>query len=327
MRQTVVVLFAALLLMMTGGCGLPSFLITPVMDRNALEERRVLDGEGMFAKKILILPIDGFLMNARSPGLMEPGENTVSIITQQLRRAEEDGSVAAVVLRINSPGGTVTGSDVIYQQIRDFRARTGRPIIASVQEVSASGAYLVSMSADEIVAQPTSIVGSIGVIFTQFNFLGTLDKIGAGYTTIKSGELKDMGSPLKRMTPEERRVMEEMLAQYFDRFRNLVDQKRGLTDAQVAEISSGRVFTGDQAKALNLVDHLGTLEDAIELARKRSGAKGASAVMYVRPYGYGGSIYASNQVTQPRADVTQLQLPMTSEALPTGFYYLWRPGL
>ena len=323
MRSVILTLLAAMLLSI-GGCGMPSFLIKPVSDLNELEERQVLEGSG---KKILILPVEGFLMNARAGGILQPGENTVSIISQQLRKAEKDKSVAAVVLRINSPGGTVTGSDVIYQQVRDFKQRTGKPVIASVQEVSASGAYFVSMAADEIVAQPTSIVGSVGVIFTSFNFSGTLGKIGAGYTTIKSGELKDMGSPLKAMTPEEREVLEGMLGEYFSRFRTLVFQTRHLDDAQIATISSGRVFTGQQAKALNLVDEMGTLEDAIELARQRSNAKGASAILYIRPYGYGGSIYAHNQVVQPRADVTRLEIPMAEEALPTGFYYLWRPGI
>jgi len=306
------------------GCGMPSFLVTPVSNLNELQERRVYDGSGR--QKIVIIPIEGLLVNARSTGLISQGENPVSLLTQQLQRAEQDSSVVAVVLRVNSPGGSVTASDTMYQLIRDFRVRTGKPVIASVQDLSASGAFYVSMAADEVIAQPTSVIGSVGVILNLFNFQGTLSMIGAQTYTLKSGELKDIGSPLRTLTDNERAIFDGMLNQYFQRFLALVATKRNLSEEQLEVVADGRIFTGEQALELNLVDRLGSLEDAIELARIKSGAYRAPAVIYIRPHGYGGSIYASNQIPSPQASQTmRLKLPLADEILPVGFFYLWQP--
>ena len=138
------------------GCGMPSLLITPVMRSNDLEEIEVQRGKGN--SKIAVIPIEGLLANARSPGLIQDGDNKISILTQELDKASRDSEVKAIVLRVNSPGGTVTGSDNMYELLRRFREKTGKPIVASVQEVGASGGYYVSCSADKIVASPTSVV-------------------------------------------------------------------------------------------------------------------------------------------------------------------------
>ncbi len=311
---------------LVAGCA-PSFLITPVANRSGLEETEVQQGKGLFKKKIAIIPIEGTIVNARTPSLMGSGENAISLLTQQLQRAEKDPNVVAVVLRINSPGGTVTASDTAYQLISDFKKRTGKPVIASVQELCASGGYYAALAADEIVVQPTSVVGSIGVIFTSFDIEGTLNKIGARSYIIKSGQLKDMASPFKAMREEERQVIQAMIMDYFNRFVGVVQTRRELQEVDVNRINDGRVFTGEQALRLKLVDRPGTLDDALDLARQKADASGAKAVLYIRPYGYGGSIYASNQVPAPEANGMQLTIPMPEEVLPTGFYYLWRPGM
>ena len=309
------------------GCT-PSFLITPVSGNSELVESTVRRGEGFFQKKIAIIPIEGTIINARRPSLMDSGENSVSLLTQQLQRAEDDASVVAIVLRVNSPGGTVTASDTMYRLISDFKSRSKKPVVASVQEVCASGGYYAALAADEIMVQPTSIVGSIGVIYTSFDFEGTLGKIGARSYVIKSGALKDMGSPLKQMTAEEREVMQAMIMEYFHRFQGVVQTRRGLNADELAAVSDGRVFTGENAMKLKLVDRIGTLEEAIVLATQKAGVKNAKSVLYIRPFGYGGSIYASNQVPAPEAKSSPLlSIPMMEEMLPSGFYYIWRPGL
>ena len=314
------------LALLIAGCGAPSLLITPVANKNTLIEEEVQPATAWTTAKIAIIPVDGLIANAREPGLLQPGENAVSLLTQQFQRAERDGSVKAVVLRLNSPGGTVTASDTMYDLIQRFRKRTGKPVIASVQEVSASGAFYVSCAADQIVAQPTSLVGSIGVIFTTFDIVGTMDKIGARSYTIKSGQLKDMGSLFKAMTPEEHKVIQDLINEYFARFRGIVQSNRKLTDEQTAAVTDGRVFSGEQALALKLIDKLGTLEDAIDLARSKANARGAKAVLYLRPFGYGGSIYAQNQLPPPEAKgTTTLNIPSFHELTPPGFYYLWQP--
>jgi protease-4 len=246
--------------------------------------------------------------------------------------------VKAVVLRVNSPGGTVSASDAMYDMVKRFRKNTGKPVVASIQEVGASGAYYVSCASDKIVAQPTSIVGSIGVIFESMEFSGTLDKIGAKAWAITSGPLKDMGSPFKPLAAPEREVMQQMVNQYFARFVGVVRSNRTISEPPAANLSdykeptysgvfSGRVFSGEDAKKLGLIDETGLLPDAINLARKLADAGDASVIMYKRPYAYAGTIYASNSTPTPKADVTNIHIPGLSGFVPAGFYFLWSPGI
>lgn len=328
-------LLATLLVGLLGGCGSPSFLITPVANTSALEEEVVQPGR-VGGGKIAIIDVEGMLINAAAGGMLTPVENPVSKFTQQLEAAERDPSVKAVVLRINSPGGTVSASDTMYEQLRRFRERTGKPVVASAQEVAASGAYYLACASDRIIAQPTSVVGSIGVIFESIQFKGTLDKLGVTATAVKSGSLKDLGSPWKMLRDDERELMQEMVDEYFVRFVAIVRDNRNIAESAAADLNdynragykgvySGRVFTGQKAVELGLADRTGQLTDALDEARKLAKAPNASAVLYTRPYGYGGSIYASTSTPQPQAGVVRLALPDQAGVLPTGFYYLWRP--
>ena len=319
---------AAALLALATGCGTPSFLITPVENTYRLEEQTVAAGHGFNAGKIAIIEVEGMILNMKTGGFMQPTENELSRFTQELEMAAMDRDVKAVVLRVNSPGGTVTASDIMYQSVQRFRAQTKKPVVASLQDVAASGAYYVACGSDKIVAHPTSIVGSIGVIFNTFNVSGTLDKIGAKSEAIKSGPLKDMGSPFKDLDPQARAVMQGMVDEYYKRFVQIVTSNRTIKDTDTVKmITDGRVFSGAQAAELGLVDRTGLLEDAIEDARSMGKAPGAKVVIYRRPYGYTGSIYAQSAVPQPQANVLQLKIPGISDRLPSGFYYLWEPGL
>jgi protease-4 len=311
-----------LILMAATGCGVPSFLITPVQNANTFEEFQVEKGRG---GKIALIELEGMLMNTKAGGFLEPTENPLSNFAQQLERAEKDDAVKAVVLRVNSPGGTVTTSDAMYELVTRFRAKTHKPVVASFQEVAASGAYYVSLASDRIVAQPTSVVGSIGVIFNTFNFEGTMNKIGARSEAIKSGPLKDMGSPFKALSSEERQVMQGMVDEYYQRFVAVLSEHRTIQDKETLRIvTDGRVFSGARAKELGMVDDLGLLEDAIDSARTLANAPDAKVIQYKRPYGYRGSIYASGDTPNPQASVTKLELP-GGPMLPSGFYYLWNP--
>ena len=326
------------LMPMLGGCGAPSFLVTPVANTGELNEEVVQPGNGFFPSKIAIIEVEGLLANAKTGGLLQATENTLSLFTQQLDRAEKDSSVKAIVLRVNSPGGTVSASDAMYQLLLRFRQRSGKPIVASIQEVGASGAFYLSCASDKIVAQPTSIVGSIGVIFESMEFSGTLDKIGAKSWAITSGPLKEMGSPFKPLEPRERAVMKEMVDEYFARFVGIVHSRRPLTENVAANLGdyrkldyaglySGRVFSGEEAKKLGLVDETGLLPDAIDLAKNLGKADDAEVIIYRRPYAYSGSIYASSTTPSPKANITTIDLPGASSFVPAGFYYLWKPGI
>ena len=333
-RRTVVPFLLLFLAAGLTGCGFPSFLITPVSNSTKLQERVVQSGKGGSPDKIAIVEVEGMLMNMRTGGFLQPQENKVSLFTQQMRAAARDKSVKAVVLRINSPGGTVTASDTMYQIVKDFRAKTRKPVIANTQEVAASGAYYVACASDRIVAHPTSVIGSIGVLFNTMEFEEGLGKIGVRAYAIKSGPLKDMGSPFRALKEPERKVMQEMVDEYFTRFVEVVCGNRQVKeprptlplDGDYAGVFSGRVFSGARAVELGLADQAGQLPDAINLARQMAKAPGAKVIMYRRPYGYGGSIYASGDSTpKPQANVLQLQLPESRMFLPGGFYYLWEP--
>lgn len=317
----------ALSMCLACGCGRPGFLITPVYDAGKLQEIQVQKGRGLLPDKIALIEVEGFLLNTRSSGILGSGENKLSLFTEQLERAAEDRQVKAVVLRINSPGGTVTCSDTMYQAVKKFREKTHKPVVASGQEVCASGAYYLACGADAIVVHPTSVVGSIGVVFNAFDFSGTMAKLGIRHEPIASGQMKDMASPLRPLDSQARAVMQGMIDEFHGRFVAVVaDNRKQLADSQKLKlVTDGRIFSGQQALSLGLVDQLGTLEDAIDLARRLSGSPGARVVMYKRPYGYKGSIYADASTPQPRASVLTIELPESEAFLARGFYYLWQP--
>ncbi len=327
MRTTKLISLLALagLLLILPGCGTPSFLVTPVSGETTLQEETVREGGGLFAAKILIVEVEGMLVNARTGGFLQPKENDVSLFVQELEKAEKDPAIRAIVLRVNSPGGTVSASDLMYQHVLRWRKKTGKPVVASAQEVSASGAYYVSCAADKIVVQPTTVVGSIGVIFNTFDISGTMAKIGARSEAIKSGPLKDMGSPFRALNDADRAVMQGMVNEYYARFKAIVKENRKLSDERMTQVSDGRVFSGSDAVKLGLADQAGILDDAIDLAKTLGKAPGAKVVLYKRPYGYGGSIYAEGQANNPRATVVELNIAPPKTFLPTGFYYLWEP--
>ncbi len=311
-------LFVALL----AGCA-PSFLVTPVNNTQDIEELTVREA-GLFAPKIAIVEVEGVLLNARSGGVLQPQENRVSLFTQQLDAAARDPSVKAVVLRINSPGGAVTASDIMYQQVVRFRKTTGKPVVAAAQDVCASGAYYVACGADELIVHPTSIVGSIGVIYQTFNVERTLDMVGVRAEAIKSGPRKDMASPLRPLTPGERQIIQSMIDEYFARFRTIVLAAHPVESPEVIEqATDGRVFTGEQAVQWKLADRSGTLEDAIDRAAQLAKIDQPRVVLYRRPFGYGGSIYAASDTPPASAQSIQVNLPGIDNRLGPGFYYLW----
>ena len=310
------------------GCGMPSFVVTPISTVSGLQESTVRQGKGYFAKKVAVIEVEGLLANRRESNLLEPGENPLALFAEQLDKAEADPRVQAVVLRINSPGGTVTASDIMYDRVMQFRQRTHKPVIASTQDIAASGGYYVACAADRIVSQPTGIVGSVGVIFLSLNFEGTLSKIGVRSDAIKSGTHKDMGSPLRTLTAEERTMFQDMIDQYYTRFRGVVQERRKITDpAKMAVIGDGRVMTAQQAFGLGMVNQLGSLDDAIVLAQELAGDSlhKTRVVMYKRPYGYAGSVYSASRRGPNQAQTLRLELPGAQQMMPTGFYYLWQP--
>jgi protease-4 len=200
---------------------------------------------------------------------------TPSGIQADLRRAESDSSVKAVVLRVNSPGGSVVASNEIYNMLKDSK----KPIVVSMGETAASGGYYISCAAKWIVANPDTLTGSIGVISELTNVDELIKKVGVQIIVIKTGPNKDIGSPFRPMTDEEKKIWQTVIDQAFDGFVQVVAQGRSLPEDKVRQIGDGRIYNGRQAKELGLVDQLGYLNDAVSKAGELGGIKGKPRVI------------------------------------------------
>lgn len=292
-----------------------------------IKEVAVLDsGE---SSKVAVIEVRGLIADFNRPTLLGPGVNVVDRFVAELEMARKDTSVKAVVLRLNSPGGTVTASDTMYRELRRFRDETGKPVVASMSEVAASGAYYLALGADTIYAQPTTITGSIGVIFPTLNFSEGLAKIGVHSRSVTSGPNKDIANPLEPMREGQYAVLQGMVDEYYAAFKGLVVERRKLSPEVVAQATDGRIVTGRQAKAWGLVDENGGLREAFDEAKRRAGLDGARLVKYVEEGRAVQSPYASAGDAMPKMEtnIVQINMPELS-ALgvgAAGAYYLWMP--
>jgi protease-4 len=216
-------------------------------------------------EKIAVVDIKGVITSSR-------------YIVQQIDNFKEDEDVKAIILRINSPGGGVGPSQEIYREV--LRAKEKKKIIASMESVGASGGYYVACASDLIVANPGTITGSIGVVMEFSNVEDLLKKIGLRSYVIKSGKHKDIGSPLREMTPGERSILQGVIDSVHGQFVRAVAEGRNMEESKVRRIADGRIFSGEQAKELGLVDRLGSLQDAIEIAAEMVGIEGKPALIY-----------------------------------------------
>jgi protease-4 len=253
---------------------------------------KVIEGEGR--PKILLLDLTGFISEKEKSDGLRTEPSLVSNIRESLKKAEEDRDISGVILRVNSPGGTVSASDIIHHELTGFRKKRDVPVYACVTGLGASGAYYISASADRIYANPASIVGSIGVIALKFNVRGLLDKVGIEEETVKSADKKDILSPFRPNTQEERDILDSIMRGLHDRFVDTVLAGRAgmLTREELNRLSDGRPYTAGQALASRLVDRIGYLDDAVEDMKKALNIEDARLVAYHRPGGYRGSVYS-----------------------------------
>lgn len=226
-------------------------------------------------------PEDGFeIPTGKRLGLIEikgvilESETTV----KNLERFTDSEDIAAIILRIDSPGGGVAASQEIYESVRRVRDK-GKFVVASMASVAASGGYYIACGADTIMANPGTTTGSIGVIAEMINATELLQKIGVRFEIIKSGKYKDSGSPFRPMNEDDRRQLQEYVNDAYDQFVEVVARERHLPKAEVLKFADGRIFTGQQALAHKLIDVLGTYEDAVKLAGKRGGITGKARVV------------------------------------------------
>jgi len=231
--------------------------------------------------KVAVIRLNGIITSSGQSGLLASGGISPKLVRDYLREAESDGGVKAVVLRVNSPGGSAGASQEIASEIRRFKETTGKPVIISMGDIAASGGYYISAYADRIVANPSTLTGSIGVI-TDFIYIeGLLEKLGLELEIVKTGRHKDMG--IWPLTDEQRKIMQDITDDLYEQFVAAVAQGRGLTAAQVRELATGQLYTGNQALSLGLVDELGGLDKAVEVAASLAGIRVPEVEEYSPP--------------------------------------------
>jgi len=317
MRTTALIVLLGVLT----ACSPWSFNVTVGPSSRELRETTVIRGSGA---KIALIDLRGLIVDSEIPGVLGPRANPVDELLARFAKAERDDAVKGVVLRIDSPGGTVAASESISGEIERFKRETGKPVVVSMGEITASGGYYVALSGDELYAQPTTITGSIGVIIPTWNFSEGMARIGIESRAVKSGKNKDLANPFEPVREGQYEVLQGIVDEFYAGFRQRVLDHRELDPAKVDELTDGRVFTGATAQKLGLVDATGSLRDAFARAKELAGIPDAKLVKYHgRDEAKPRTAYAEGGLAP---EVNLVQFRFDSMGVKPGVaYYLWRP--
>lgn len=244
--------------------------------------------EGNELKKIVILDVNGVIQDTGETGsiLQSSGFNHHDFM-KKLNHIKKDNSVKGIIIKVNSPGGGVVESAEIHDKLTEIQKETKKPVYISMGSMAASGGYYISTAAKKIYASPETMTGSLGVIMEGVNYKGLADKYGVDFVTIKSGKHKDIMSPTRKMTEEERQILQSMINNSYQGFVKVISEGRNLPIEQVKKIADGRVYDGRQAKDLQLIDDFGYLDDVVKQMKKQEKLKGAQVVRYSDSLGLG----------------------------------------
>jgi protease-4 len=289
-----------------------------------LEEKTLM---GKSSDKILLLDIQGLISNQDKRALtgFPIKKGMVETVREVLMKAEKDDKIKALLLRINSPGGTVTSSDIIYHEIMSFKEKRKLKVYVSIVDLAASGGYYIAMAGDTLMAHPTSLTGSIGVIAVKANVSGLMEKIGVGWEVVKSGDKKDFLSPLRALTAEEKILFQNTIDNFHNRFvGTIVKNRPGLDLETVRKLADGRVYNSDQALDAKLIDAIGYLDDTLERMNKELGMKDPKVITYHRPGEYKSNLYSSLP-NSPTINLLNIDLGLNLDRTSPHFMYLWMP--
>lgn len=274
-------LFVNLLLfaMLVGTKGASGVAGVKVRAEKVFDEEILKDGSAS-AGKIVVIPLTGVIAHGQAGAL---GDDMVEDFKDALDQAKADSSVKAIVLSVDSPGGEITASDVMYHSLKEFTSKSGKPSVVYFNSIGASGAYYTACGASYIMCNATTFTGSIGVIIQTLNYRELFGKIGLQSVVFKSGKFKDMLNGAREMTPEEQAYVQSLVMQSYDKFVGIVAKARGLDEQELRNgIADGRILSGTDAYAAKLVNQLGYIEDAYAKAMDLSKASGAQVVRYKR---------------------------------------------
>ncbi len=284
-------------------------------------DEEYVSGEG--SDKVAVVPVEGEISSADSSVSSTQATVTPEGLKDALRQAEDDDSVKAVVLAVNSPGGGVTASDEMHQSILDFKKSTHKPVVVSMGDVAASGGYYISTAADKIVTNKTTLTGSLGVVLPLLNFSKAAEKYGVTQKYVKSGKFKTMGSQWKDLTQDERKIFDSIVQDNYDQFVEVIVNGRGLSEKKVRKIADGRVYSGEQARELGLVDSFGGLDEAAQVARKLANVDEATVVRYVQTPSLTDTLLSRLAPPEPESQQLMQKAGLDLEAKP---YYIYLPG-
>ncbi len=249
-------------------------------------------------EKVAVIPLEGVIAGTGNRGLLTTAGINPGLVRDYLKRAENDASVKAIVLHINSPGGSAAASQEIASDIRHFKENTGKPVVVSMADIAASGGYYISVYADKIVANPGTLTGSIGVINYFIYVEGLLEKLGLEMEIIKAGKHKDMG--IRHLTEEERQIMQDLTNNLYKQFVTEVAGGRKLPLADVESLATGQIYTGTQALEAGLVDELGGLNRSVDLAASLAGVIAPEIEEYGRPTSFSERLFGQLSQSLPR---------------------------
>jgi protease IV len=275
--------------------------------------------------KILILDLNGFIGTSLSPTLLRKEGDLISRIYYRLKKASEDPRIKGVILRLDTPGGEVTATDILYTEILEFKKKTNLPVVGLMMGVAASGGYYVASACDFIIAHPSTITGSIGVISIFPDFHQLMDQLGIQVNVIKSGKMKDAGSSFKELSPKEKDIFQEIVDELHQKFLDAVYRNRQsfISREKLEELADGRVYTASQALSLKLIDEIGYFDKAENKINQIAGIREAQIVAYTYYPQKTTNIY-SKESTQKEFFEENIYSKLF-KSLPSGFYYLWLP--
>jgi len=290
-------------------------------DEMLFEETVVDKGSRTGSGKIAVLNLEGVIQDTGSGSMFTTTGYNHQHFLKMIDEAGEDRSVDGIILRVNSPGGGVVESAEIHKKIIDVQEETGKPVYVSMGNTAASGGYYVAAPADKIVANPATLTGSIGVIMESINYTELADQLGIDFNTIKSGEYKDIMSASRKMTSEEKELLQAMVDELYDEFVKVIVDGRDMSESKVRDLGDGRVYTGKQAKENELVDELGTMEDTIAMMEEDYDLKGAKVIQYDASFNFKQFMGASaKSVFQSDSDLMKVMDQIRESDGPRAMY-------
>lgn len=315
-----------LYLIVSLGCAAPKIKLYP----SASDPLKEFTIRGKDKGKLLVIPLRGVISDAPDEQLFRTMPSMVQEFISQLRLAEQDEKIKAVLLKIDSPGGSVVASDILYHEIMEYKHRTGVKVVVAMMGVAASGGYYISLPADFIVAHPATITGSIGVIFYRPKVTGLMGNIGVEVEVNKSGVNKDMGSPFRNATREEKQILQRLTDRLGQQFIDKVARHRKLDQNSLNEVATARIFLANDALKLGLVDKVGYINDALDEAKKIAGLSEDAKIIVYRRIEYPDDNLYNTSTTRLEGrglSLISLKLPGSLPGLQAGFYYLWSPAV